>query len=385
MIGWQMRRAVLAGPVVAIVALLAACGSDSDSGSGQQATPAAPGATGVAGAATPTKRLSTSFIIPSNTSEIQFPLYFVAKELGFYDEENLDVKFVNSEGSGAAVQQMVAGQVDMGTPHASAVLNAANSGQAMRYIYTYSTTGTFGLFVKEDSPIRDPRDLVGKTIGVTDENGGEVAILSAVFKGLGKDITKDAKLVAIGEGGPATFQAISGNQVAAFAMSYADTIVLSDTAGGGLKIREITPQEFQSFPAHGISITKKNLDDADKRQAATRLGRGLAKATLFCQTNWEACVQIIKKMKPEAFQKEALQRAVMDRARTITTVPEGRKFGEHRPEAWRSFIEFQRASDEKFKLTPDFVNEFLVNDLLAEINNFDKDRITKMAREYKTS
>lgn len=333
----------------------------------------------------PSKRLTTSVIFPSNAPERGFTAYFVAKELGFYEEENLEVKFVNSEGSGAAIQQMVAGQVDLGTPHSSAVLNAANRGNPMRYIYTYSTAPTFGLFVREDSPIRDVRDLIGKTVGITEEGGGEVAILSAVIKGLGRDPTRDIKMVAIGEGGPATFQAIAGGQVDAWAGSYADLAVLTHTAAGRLRIRDITPPEFQAFPAHGLSTTKKVLDDSDKREAAVRLARALAKASLFCQTNWEACVQIIKKQNPEMFREEGLQRTIMERTRQITLVPEGKRFGEHNPEAWKLFIEFQRATDPQFRLTADFLNEFLVYDYLDEINRFDKNRIIKMAQEYKTS
>lgn len=331
----------------------------------------------------PAKRLSTSVIFPSNTPERGFTFYFVAEELNFYQDENLEVRFVNSDGSGAAIQQIIAGQVDVGTPHASAVLNAANRANPMRTVYTYSTTPTFGLFAKEDSPVKDVRDIVGKRIGITEEAGGEVAVVSAVLKNLGKDATKDVRMIAIGEGGPATYQAIAGGQVDAFAMSYSDIIVLTHTAAGQLKIRDITPPEFAAFPAHGLYTTKKVLDDADKREATTRLSRALAKATLFCHTNWEACVQIVKKLKPELFRDEALARAGLERTRGITVVPQGVRFGEHRAEAWKAFIGFQRGADPQFKLTEDFLNEFLVFDYLDEANRFDKEQVAKMARDYK--
>src|SRR5919197_5487350 len=131
------------------------------------------------------KRVSISFVFPNNQPERGFYPYFVARELKFFDEENLEIKFVNTGGSGVAIQQMIAGQVEAGTPHASAVLNAASRGNPMRHVYTFSTTGNFGLFVKESSPVKSVKDLKGKTVGITEPGSGEVAIVNAALKGEG--------------------------------------------------------------------------------------------------------------------------------------------------------------------------------------------------------
>lgn len=328
------------------------------------------------------KRLGVSIVFPSNSPERGFYPFFVARELKFYEEEKLDVKFVNAGGSGAAIQQVIAGQVDFGFPHSSSVLSASSRGNPMRYLYTYTTAGNFGLFVKDASPIKSVKDLKGKTIGISEQGGGEVAILNASLRAVGIDPIKEVRLLVIGEGGPVTFQAIDSDQVDAHAGSYNDIIALTDTAAGRLKLREITPAEFKVFPSHGITALQKNLDDPDKREAVIRLGRSIAKATLFCQTSRNACMAVMKKAAPVMFQREQLGMAFVGRVLETSKVAKGAKIGAHRPDAWEKFIQFTMQTDPKFK-APD-LKVFLVHDYVDQFNKFDKTRIARLAQEYKT-
>lgn len=327
------------------------------------------------------KRLSTSIVFPSNSPERGFYPFFVARELKYFDEEKLDVKFVNAGGSGAAIQQVIAGQVDFGIPHSGAVLSASSRGNPIRYLYTYTTAGNFGMFVKEGSPIKSVRDLKGKTVGISEQGGGEVAVLNAALRAVGIDPIKDVKYLVIGEGGPVTFQAIDSNQVDAHAGSYNDIIALTDTAAGRLKLREITPAEFKVFPSHGIAALQKVLDSPEKREAAIRLARAVAKATLFCQSSRDACMAVMKKAAPVMFQREQLGMAFVGRALMTSRIPAGTPLGSHRPDAWEKFIEFTKQTDPKFK-APD-LKLLLVQDYIGPVNQFDKARVASVAKKYK--
>src|SRR5919197_1467134 len=94
------------------------------------AAPAAsPPAAAPAAAAKPLAQpVKLTWGIPQTTPTNGLYAFYVARELGFWKEENLDVEIVQFGGSGATMQQLVAGKVDLATPSMPAVLNALGQG-----------------------------------------------------------------------------------------------------------------------------------------------------------------------------------------------------------------------------------------------------------------
>jgi ABC-type nitrate/sulfonate/bicarbonate transport system substrate-binding protein len=90
--------------------IAAACGDDS----AEETT-----TTTAAGGGEAPERASITFAL-TNQRAPQYYSYYLAEELGFYDEEGLDVEIVVVQGSSAAVQQIVGGNVDIGHPSAPA-------------------------------------------------------------------------------------------------------------------------------------------------------------------------------------------------------------------------------------------------------------------------
>ncbi len=321
-------------------------------------------------------QLSVNFIFPNEGNpEIIFYAFFVAEDLGFFAEENLVATPIGSDGSSAATQQMVAGQADAGTPFSAAVLEAFTLGLDTRYLYTYSTAQNFGIVVLDDSPIQSVADLAGKTIGISEEDGGEVPVIRAALQNVGLDPDNDVTLLAIGEGGPATLAAIENGEVDAYSSSTGDQLTLR---ARGLVLRDITPPEFDAFPAHGISTTVDALEN--NRAGLVALARGYAKATLFCQTSPEACETIMKRLSPIEWEEEELGDLNLQRLIDITAVPEGSLIGEHRREAWDAFNQFRVDTDEEAILAD--LDTFLVSDLTEEFNDFDHQALIDMANGY---
>jgi ABC-type nitrate/sulfonate/bicarbonate transport system substrate-binding protein len=52
------------------------------------------------------------WLFPINTATGGFYPFYAARDLGFWQEEGLDVEFQGSGGSGAAIQLLIAGHVD---------------------------------------------------------------------------------------------------------------------------------------------------------------------------------------------------------------------------------------------------------------------------------
>src|SRR5262245_27014647 len=68
-----------------------------------------------------------------------------ADKLGYYDDLNLDVEFVPAGGSGDAIEQIIAGNLDAGNPSMPTVGEALLGGQDVVNVFTYSTGAIFGI------------------------------------------------------------------------------------------------------------------------------------------------------------------------------------------------------------------------------------------------
>jgi ABC-type nitrate/sulfonate/bicarbonate transport system substrate-binding protein len=352
------RRHLLKAALCACVLVLAACGGAAESPEGGT------GAT------------ELSFIFPNDGKPgIIFYPYFVAEDLGFFEEENLTVTAIPSDGSSAATQQMVAGQADAGTPFSASVLEAFVEGLDTRYVYTYSTGQNFGITVPESSDFQSVEDLEGATIGISEADGGEVAVINAALTNVGLDPETAVEMIPIGEGNPATLAAIENGEVDAYASSGGDMLLLR---ARGLALRDITPDEFKNFPAHGISTTATVLEE--KADALARFGRAYAKATLFCQTNRDACQTIMARLSPAEFEDPVLGETEMKRLLDITVVADGEQYGAPNREAWDAYNEFRLITEPDAELAD--LDTFLVDDLVDEYNDFDHEAIVELAENY---
>src|SRR3954470_12496396 len=92
--------------------------------------------------------------------------YFVPKYLGFFKEENLEVTLQPTDGATQEMQLLAAGQGDAGLGAPPAILLARNSGAKVRAIFNSVTNHGTALAVLADGPIKDPKDLKGKKVGV---------------------------------------------------------------------------------------------------------------------------------------------------------------------------------------------------------------------------
>ena len=276
-------------------------------------------AVGLASAASRT----LTWLFPTNTAAIGFYPFYAARDLGFWREEGLEVEFKGAGGSGAAIQLLIAGHVDAGIPSMPATLNALSKGQKLRAFYQYSTGTIFYLKVPKESPVHSVRDLRGKMIGISEPGGGEVPMVKASLKGAGLEPDKDVRLIPIGEGSPATFEAIKSGKVHAYASNLTDTLSVELA---GIPLRDITPPEFDAFPAQMMLTTPEHLKQ--HREALISLARGVAKGTYWCQNKPTQREALVRHAAAEQWADPRLGRVVLERSLKITApLPEWR-FGE---------------------------------------------------------
>jgi NitT/TauT family transport system substrate-binding protein len=322
------------------------------------------------------QRTRLTWGIPVSTPNNTQYAFYVARELGFWTEDNLEVEFINIGGSGGTMQQLVAGRLDMASPSMPAVLNALGQGNEAKIFYTWSRGSVFYLSALEDSGITSIEDLRGKNVGISEPGGGEVPFLRQAVALRGLDPEQDIRMIPIGEAGATAFDAVQSKRVDAYASNLAELLTMQSR---GLRFRDLTPPEFLNYPVQSIIVTPESL--ARNRDALVVAGRGVAKATLFCQTNKDACNAIMRKQAPEHYTNEAVATGTLDVQLEMTKIGPGNLWGAHSPKEMQDYIKL--TLDTNPRMQPFTANDLLVDDLIPAINQFDQEAVVRKAREYR--
>jgi NitT/TauT family transport system substrate-binding protein len=258
------RRAVLAAPLLAAPAIISARGQ--------------------------TKRPVT-FTLPW-VAEGSNLVAYVAKERGYWDAAGLDVTISRGNGSVAAAQAVGAGRFDFGLAAASAGIQQAAKGLPVIAIACSGYDSTMGVGVLQDSPIKSPKDLAGKTLACA-LNSGEYPFLPSFFKNAGID-PDSVKIQGVDP--QVRTRVLIEKQVDAisgFAISIAPAV-------GAQKI----PVRFMLFSHAGLKqynnmlLTTKQMVEKDP-DLCKAIAVGLAKANRDVMLDPEAAMASFFKMVPE--------------------------------------------------------------------------------------
>ncbi len=361
-----------------LVALtLAACGGE------EAATTTAPGATTTTAVTTtegggetttsaPPAELTKITFALTNPRAIQYHPFYVAKYLGYFEAEGLDVEIVIVNGTGAAVQQVVAGNVNIANPAAPGTAQGVAAGNCLKIFYEYHYENVFGLATPEAGDIQAITDLEGKVIGVSDPAGGEVPVIRALMASQGLAENTDYTFAAIGEGGALTYQSLSDGTAAAYSSSNFDIAALT---AAGMPLRNLLPAEFKYFPSNSPTVTC-DYYDANK-ELLTGFGRAVAKGTVFSMANPDAAKEITKSYQPDLFEDEALANAFWDvTVEMMTPPPElaGQPLGTINVAGWEQYLAFASQGTVEEGALPEGsvdLSVLLTEELIPEINNFD--------------
>ena len=109
--------------------------------------------------------------------------FFLAQDKGYFKDEGLDVEIDQGEGSAASIPKVASGvyQAGFGDIHALIDLASKRPAEAPVGVFMLYNTPPFTLVVKQDSPIKTPKDLEGKTIGGP-ANDGALKLFPAFTK-----------------------------------------------------------------------------------------------------------------------------------------------------------------------------------------------------------
>lgn len=116
----------------------------------------------------------------------QYAFVYMARQLGFWKKRGIDVEISRGFGSMGAINGVAGDKFDMGGAATGAVVLSVLRGLDLQIVGTQGYESYMGILVPADGPIKTPRDLAGRSIGVT-AGGGDTPFLPAYCKAAGVD------------------------------------------------------------------------------------------------------------------------------------------------------------------------------------------------------
>jgi NitT/TauT family transport system substrate-binding protein len=330
------------------------------------------------GAAPPMKKFRV--LLPFRVGITFFPLS-VADELGYMKAEGIDLDLQVANGSSAVVQQLAAGNAQMGVILAPNTLLGFAEGVKYKAFYDFLTRNTFDVKVLPDSPVNKLADLKGRNVGTIDLTRGDLPLLRAQMQRAGLAPARDVTFVALGPTMSVHAMALKENKVQALNISWNNTVSV-EAVGGKLKCITCDSEELQL--ASETTVATDTVFKQDRRYVVG-LGRAMAKATLFAETNPDAAIAIMKKVAPQEHTDPAFTKIFFDAALVIMKPRQPGKYGLHDVGGWDRLQNFMAVPTEGATgmTTKVDVKQLVTNELVDEMNRFDANAVRKQAREHR--
>jgi NitT/TauT family transport system substrate-binding protein len=317
--------------------------------------------------------------------------YYLALDRGYFRGEGIDeIELMHFNGTATLLPQVVNKKILIGAPNADIPIISQQPGRdpmPLTFFYNFMRSSVWEMIVPAESPVRRLEDLKGKRIGVGALTWASVPTTRAMLHEVGLEDGKTVTLVGVGIGGPA-FKAFREGQVDALNLYDGQHVLLELS---GVKIRRLPlPEKYNSLFSTGFITHADNIEA--KAKVLEGFGRAMAKGTVACFANPEACVKAYYKHNPQAApkpgnKKETLERdiAVLEaRGQRYLSFPMGteQKFGWYPEGAFENFVNILYAEGtlrtNKIPLERLYTNRFVKG-----FNQFDKEALRKEARSWK--
>jgi NitT/TauT family transport system substrate-binding protein len=331
--------------------------------------------------------------LPTSTLDVSQAFVTCGRDirLKYYESEGLDIEYVNMSSQTQAMLSIATGQVDTGALVPALFLPALAKEPALGLVaaYNWLPRNANVVVVSPGSPIRSINDLAGRKIGIRNQGDGGIAQLQLMFTELGMS-AENIDFVAVGDAGMAG-SALSQKEV--------DALVTYDTAAGrieavGFPLRYLPlPPRYEKLPAGWFGFRKKDLKD--NRKTVVSFCRGVARSSLFATTNLSAALEIHWSLYPESKPKSISAEAIRKEMETILAQrrlnwvrrPDDpdQRMGASNADQWKGTIASVAKSSNN-PLLPQQIGDpgnVFTNELIDEINDFDKDAVVRQAKAFK--
>jgi len=308
---------------------------------------------------------------------VVWPYFSVATEMGFAREEGISFKLTSTDGSAASYKALATGQVDFAMTQPAQILNGLALGEKIVSVYTAYQGHVYQFATLASSPYHKIADLKGQKIGISSVAGGQFAYLRAALKDAGLDPQKDVQIAEVGRGGAAAV-ALKEQRIAAYSASFVDMMTIERA---GEKLRLFLEGPTATFFSDSLAVKSAVAQQDPKLIVA--VGRSIAKGTVFCFTNTEACWNIVAKYVPDTTRKPEFTKPLLEAVLQLHRLPPpaNGKWGFQSPNAWQAVEDFLIDGGQlKQKVS---VKDAFTNAFIPEINDFDAAKVKQLALQAK--
>jgi NitT/TauT family transport system substrate-binding protein len=310
---------------------------------------------------------------------------YIAKKLGYYQQEGADVEFGFTEGGSQLIQLLAAGQTDMATTALDPLIKTGVKGQDLGLIGVYNQNSKiyYQLATKPESSIRKITDLRGKKIGVSSMASQVVNYARFLLRNSGLDPDKDVKFIAVKQDIPAAKALYDGvvDVLALWDLTY------SLMENEGFKLKYI-PQHSLIDKVTGNAIIVRRDYLEKNRNLLMGVLRAWAKATVFMLENPEATARIYAELFPESLPKGKTREEGLKNILRIIQIrspiyavdtSKGEKWGEFEKDRLLLYVK------EYLEIDPARIDisKYYTNELINKVNEFDEKAVRLQARNYK--
>ena len=147
------------------------------------------------------------------TSNEAFNL-FVPQELGYFKEDDIKLEYQTSQGGTQGIQLLSASKADLALTSVPGVIIGRQQGVTAIAAYNYLRRHATAIAVASDGPIKTPKDLKGKVIGVVSMAATRTFDGRAMIRAAGLDPDKDVQWLPVGFGAQAATALMRGTVAA---------------------------------------------------------------------------------------------------------------------------------------------------------------------------
>jgi NitT/TauT family transport system substrate-binding protein len=226
---------------------------------------------------------------------------WLAKDLGFYQREGLDVELIEFQGTPLAIAAMISGDIDVGNVSTSEVIRlAASKGQPMRAIHSPDARLYFLIAARDE--IKTIQALQGKSFAVARLGSVDHSQSMITLKALG---VNPASLTVLAMGVPSTrAQALVAGRVDATTMSVGTWVSIQKEPGVKILVDHNTYFENATVVEKVNAATTKVIEE--KPEQLRRFTAAIVKASRHFAENQEAWVAAITKRRAKLDRKDAM-------------------------------------------------------------------------------
>lgn len=257
--------------------------------------------------------------------------FAVAKDKGFFAEEGFDVTMNQGKGSGNTAQIVGTKAVQFGFADGYVVGNSVSKGMKLKMVAGVYRRNPAGVMVLEDSDIKTPKDLEGKTVGIA-TGSAQFQQFPAFLKGANLD---PSKVRVVNVDGPAAAPALINGQVAAiagFVQGYSPSIEIR----GKKKVRTFWYADAGVVcMSNGMIVHQDMLSEPDVIRGMVRASM---KGFLYGREHPDEMAQIIKKMQEASEIAITLREAQLSWSTWVTPTTADKPLGWMAEKDWESTV-----------------------------------------------